>query len=170
MFFETLEHRVEHPDRGLYRKVPERRAAVRSGPEPLSTSVVKVKASKWRSFFPRGLRLLRERKAWRGIQSGPRHGKGEPQGGRNPGVPGKPWPAEKSSGGDPNHQRDETPGAKPRGPYGGSVPAAAREHLRKLSREVPGRANRRRGKSCREARTISGESSAEGWNPMSEPG
>jgi hypothetical protein len=29
-------------------------------------------------------------------------------------VPGKPWPAEKSSGGDPNRQRDEPPGAKPR--------------------------------------------------------
>jgi hypothetical protein len=170
VFFETLEHRVEHPDRGLCRKVPERRAAVRSGPESLSTSVGRVKASEWRSYSARDRRLLRERKASSGMQPGPRHGKGEPQGGRNPGVPGKPWPAEKSSGGDPNRQRDETPGAKPRGPYGGSVPATARIHLRMEEREVPGGAKRRRGKSCRETRTISVESSAEGWNPMSEPG
>jgi hypothetical protein len=32
VFFETLEHRVEHPEMGFLPKVPERRAAVRSGP------------------------------------------------------------------------------------------------------------------------------------------
>jgi hypothetical protein len=44
----------------------------------------------------------------------PRHGRGKPQGGRNPGAPGRPWPAGKPSGGRPNRREEQTPGAKPR--------------------------------------------------------
>jgi hypothetical protein len=73
-------------------------------------------------------------------------------------VPGKPWPAEKSSGGDLNRQREETPGAKPRDPYGGNVPAAARRHFRMANRKVSGGANRRRGSRVeRQGRSLTSE-------------
>jgi len=56
---------------------------------------------------------------------GPRHGRREPQRGKIPGVPGKAWPAEKSSGVNPNRQREQPPGVKPRPTQGPVAPESA---------------------------------------------
>jgi hypothetical protein len=82
VFFETLEHRVKHPEMGLDRK------CLRGGPQ------------------------------------GPRHGRGKPQGGRNPGAQARSWPAEKSSGGRVKRRREKTPVVKPLSPYGAMVPSS----------------------------------------------
>jgi hypothetical protein len=73
----------------------------------------------------------------------------------------KPWPAEKSSGGGAMRQRDETPVVKPYPFYGTYTPANHSACFR-TGVEGVGLSQSQEGKSCREARTISGETGAEG--------
>lgn len=80
-----------------------------------------------------------------------------------------PWPAEKSSGGRDMRRRDQAPGVKPFGYQGIRAPSSEPIVFGREGSES-GRAKHRRGRSCREAMTISVERSVEGRNPRSEPG